>query len=781
MVISKKRASSVFFKKLIYLISPVLVLSFVLTAAGCGIIKGDFFGLEIGDDQGEDEEKPFEELEEAAGTGPGDPVEEEIESSVQDSPQDIQEEAPADRDLEEMRYNYSEAIRHFEEEAYVISEYYLLKIKDSYLILQDHIFYYLAKSLLMQKKYEQSEEYYNKVLENFPDSIWLEKSVLETADLYYMKEDYTVAEEKYNNFLNLYPGSDYISYCLYQLAVCMEKNGRPADAFSYHKKIWLEYPASEFAGRAYLEIKRLEEEGAIASFSPTMEDLYTRSESLFYTYRYQEASEELLGLINGYPRNSFTTEAYAGVCFRLGMSYYNMADYSQALDWLLLCYEEEPSSSIAHASLFFIGRAYTNLDNFSKAVSYYNMLLSEFPSSSYADDALYRMGRIYSVDDNAGKAIESFNRVFEEYPSGDKTDEALWELAWIQYKSGDWKGAKASFSNMASLFSSTALKEKALYWQAKCHIKLGEKEEALELCRQIAGFTNYSYYTFAALDLAGYAGSPIDLDSINIGLSPGSSRAKEAIPGIFEELDRDIANIDGWVDHITKALELIRLDYYDSAAIEIRSGEDILEDDPERVLEIATLYYNARDYFNCLSLIYNNFSNIRNELSEDHLAYAYYLYYPYGYKDIIDKYSDEYGVDPLFALAVIRQESNFKASAGSYAGARGLMQIMPATGSSIAKQISLSGYEEVMLYDPEINIEMGIYYLDQQLDNFDRNLVYCLGAYNGGPGSMTSWISRFGNKDEDEFIEHITYLETKDYIKKVMGNYHFYQLLYPKQ
>ena len=85
---------------------------------------------------------------------------------------------------------------------------------------------------------------------------------------------------KYNNFLNLYPDSDYLSYSLYQLAVCMEKNGRPADAFSYYKKIWLEYPANEFADRAYLEIERLEEEGAIASFSPSLEELYGRAEAL---------------------------------------------------------------------------------------------------------------------------------------------------------------------------------------------------------------------------------------------------------------------------------------------------------------------------------------------------------------------------------------------------------------------------------------------------------------------------------------------------------------------
>ncbi len=761
-------------------IFPAMIMSLILP--GCGIVQGEFFGLEFGQAGEAGGETVFEEIEEKSVESPDEPLtadEETEDTAGRNIDDEVQEEVQVDTDLEEMRYNFAEAMQYFDEEAYIIAEYYLHKVEESYLILQDHIYYYLAKSLLMQKKYDLAEDYYNKVLENFPDSIWLEIAALETADLYYLREDYTGAEEKYNTFMNLYPGSGYLPYCHYQLAVCMEKNGRPADAFSYYKKIWLGSPESEYAGRAYLEIERLAEEGSIAAFSPSVEELYGRAENLFSSYLYQEAIEQLMVLIDGYPRNSFTAGTYAGICFRLGMSYYNMADYGEALDWLLLCYEEGADTGFADAALYFLGRTYTNLDDNASAISYYEKLAAEHPLSSYADDGLYRMGRIYSIDNNAAEAIKSFERVFKEYPSGDMTDEALWELGWIQYKSGDWTGAGASFSHMASLFEGTSLGEKGLYWQAKSLIKMGDKEEALELCRRIAGLKNYSYYTFAAIELAGSLGSTIELAGIDTALSPHSPGAQALLPGIFEDLDADIANIDGRVDHITKALELIRLDFYSSASIEIGSGKDILEEDPERVLGIATLYYNAEDYFNSLRLVYSNLSNIRKGLSGDHLAYAYYLYYPYGFRDIVDKYSDRYGVDPLFALAVMRQESNFKADAGSYAGARGLMQIMPATGSSIARQIGLEDFEAEMLYDPEINIEMGIYYLDRQLENFQENPVYCLGAYNGGPGSMSGWISRFGNMDEDEFIEHITFLETKEYIKRVMGNYNFYRMLYP--
>ncbi|MFZ3106204.1 MAG: lytic transglycosylase domain-containing protein, partial [Candidatus Hydromicrobium sp.] len=108
----------------------------------------------------------------------------------------------------------------------------------------------------------------------------------------------------------------------------------------------------------------------------------------------------------------------------------------------------------------------------------------------------------------------------------------------------------------------------------------------------------------------------------------------------------------------------------------------------------------------------------------------------------------------------------------------GLMQIMPATGEGIARQIGISNYYTNLLLDPDINIRMGTFYLRQQLDNFSQNQFYCVGAYNGGPGRMSGWISERGDMDIDEFIESVSYEQSREYIKIVMGNYYFYQMLY---
>ena len=224
--------------------------------------------------------------------------------------------------------------------------------------------------------------------------------------------------------------------------------------------------------------------------------------------------------------------------------------------------------------------------------------------------------------------------------------------------------------------------------------------------------------------------------------------------------------------------ELIILEFYKSADLEINASEKEYKKDNYGILQISTLYLMAEDYVNSQKIIAKNYSKLKNSLDSPYKDYFYYLIYPYGYKEYIDKYTREFDIDPLFVLAVIREESRFDSQAASYAGALGLMQIMPATGKSIANALGINNFNNSMLLNPQTSIKMGCYYLKKQLENFNQNKFYACGAYNGGPTAMSRWISSYGNKDIDEFIEHVTYEETKNYIKKVMASYYFYRMLY---
>jgi len=776
-------------KIIIFLISAILILSIILTTAGCSKLDIEIFGLKFGEkaESTYPETEDFESTDEESTGGTQDDTENSTDISTKDDIDSDNKNTNTgniitdDIDISELRSYYARAMKYYfegQDQSYLIAEYYLNKIKDDYLVLQDHIFYYMAKSLFSQEKYDQAEEYYLKLIKNYPDSIWTEIASLEYADMFCIREDYMTAENEYGHFRTAFPHSSYMPYCLFQLAFCQEKNGKKDLAFKNYKKIWLNYPSNEYSEIAWENLNKLAEDSSIEPFIPTANQIYNRGKIFFDIYHYNSALDEFNKILQGDYLNNLSLELHSKALFKKGMCYFNLRDYNQSKYYLLLSYEKSPSGSLADDSLYYIGRALTNLDLTGDAISYYQKLLKLFPNSNYCDDALYRAGRIHFFKEDFQNAASYFQRISSDYPGGDKLPDALWELGWIRYRSADYSAAETTFSNYASLYKGTTLEEKGLFWQAKCCQKLGDNNKAAELYQKIIDLNSYSYYTFASGEMLAEMNKEVQIKRINTQLNPENPQIAGIIPDIYSILEEDSYIEGSEINHINKAIELLKLEFFNSASLEIKAGSSEIEENPVRILEIATLYMKSNNYANSINIIGKNLKQLKSGLNEPYTDYLYYLYYPYGYKEIVKKYSSQYNLDPLFTLAVIKQESNFIPDAVSYAGAQGLMQIMPATGKGIASQVGISNYNINLLLDQDINIRMGTFYLRQMLNNFDQNMIYCLGAYNGGPGRMSDWISRQGNMDIDEFIESISYEQSREYIKKVMGNYYFYQMLY---
>ncbi|MDD3777405.1 MAG: transglycosylase SLT domain-containing protein, partial [Actinomycetota bacterium] len=668
---------------------------------------------------------------------------------------------------------FLKGVEHYQQQQYLQAEFYFNKIKDQYTILQDHIYYYLAKSLLLQEKYGLSQQYYYTLIQDYQESIWAEKAALEYADLLFIQNDYPQAETWYQQFLNQYPESSYAAYGRFQLGFCQEKNSNIEKAYENYRQVWLNYPTNEYAEIAFSSLSRLIEEGQ-PEFFPTPEQLYQRGETFFQSYSYYQALDQLNQVLQ-HPEAD--TQIKAKALFRIGMCYYNLRDYSQSEQYLLQCYQAPAPNDLADDSLYFLGRVATNLGLNQEAIDYYQKLIDQYPQSNLSDDALYRIGRIYFFEDQMDLAIKHYQQVIDQYPSGDRLSEVLWELGWIHYSSQEWNQAKDIFAQMAGSFKSTELEEKGLFWQARCLQKQGQGQAAAELLGQIVGLNSYSYYAFAAQDLLAQANIAGYLPAIDKSANPFNPEIKQVVPQVYEPLEDESAGMEeAW--HIKKALELLKIGIKDSAALEITAGQQEVDNNPVQLLMLSTLYQQSQDYTDSISILSRHLSSLNYGLKDSYRDYYYYLMHPYAYQDLVEKYAYKYHIDPLFVLSVMRQESRFQADAGSYAGARGLMQIMPATGGGIAQDLGLQGYDADQLFDPEISINMGSYYLSQQLNGFGDNKFYASGAYNGGPGAMASWVSRWGDKDIHEFVENIPYDETRDYVKKVMANYYMYQLLY---
>ncbi|MHB1376510.1 MAG: tetratricopeptide repeat protein [Candidatus Humimicrobiaceae bacterium] len=681
-------------------------------------------------------------------------------------------------DLSTQRYYFQLGITSFEENKYVEAQYYLEKIKSVYFIVADYISFYDAKSMLMQKKYDLAAAGYKNLIDNYPQSIFQEKAHIELADSFYLKEDFTKAIEQYKLFLGKFTSSELIPYALFQVGICSEKSGNAQNAYDIYKKIYLEYPESEYAQLSIDNLTRLAQESSLPVFEPNINELYLRAEKLFSIYYFEAALKDLNKIIETDDISNKYPEIYSKALFKAGMSYFNMNSYENARNYLKLYYDEFPSWAYADDSLYYLGRSLTNLNSYDEAINTYKKLLELFPQSNYGDDSLYRIGRISYIADDWQNAAFYFQRLIDEYPEGDMLSSGYWELGWIQYRLQEFDSAAITFEKMAAKFSGGALEEKGLFWQAKCFLKLNRKAEAMQLLKKTFSQDPLSYYGFASADILKKAGIDVAMPNFDKNLNPLNPGISEIIPDIYNELIPHQITDSKDMTHINKAKELLFIKFYTSAAAEIAASKDETDADPEKLLEISTLYLLSKDYENSIGIVQKNYSKLSSVLTGDKKDYYYYLFYPYAYNELILKYSTEYNVEPDFLLAIIREESRFKADAGSHAGAQGLMQVMPATGKSIANQIGISNFSESMLHDPQISIKMGSFYIGKMLSNFENNKYYALGAYNGGPGAMQKWISKYGSLDIDEFIESLTYDETKNYIKKVMASYFIYELLY---
>lgn len=156
------------------------------------------------------------------------------------------------------------------------------------------------------------------------------------------------------------------------------------------------------------------------------------------------------------------------------------------------------------------------------------------------------------------------------------------------------------------------------------------------------------------------------------------------------------------------------------------------------------------------------------------------LAYPRPYEEEVRAAAAEFGVDPHIIWAIMRQESRFRTTAGSGAGARGLLQIMPETQAFIAEQLGIVEPPS-MVYDPATNIRMGAFYLAEMLAQFGGDLEHALAAYNGGPGSAEIWRSDPAMADRDDWLRLIGYGETREYVTIVSMNYAVYQELYAEE
>ena len=143
--------------------------------------------------------------------------------------------------------------------------------------------------------------------------------------------------------------------------------------------------------------------------------------------------------------------------------------------------------------------------------------------------------------------------------------------------------------------------------------------------------------------------------------------------------------------------------------------------------------------------------------------------FPLIYTEVFGREAGRNNIDQLWAIAIARQESAFKPEAVSSVGARGLMQLMPATATATSKKYGLPLPQVSELSDPATNIALGTAYLSEMYNRFGQSRALASAAYNAGPSRVNSWLKERGHLPLDAWIETIPFAETRNYVQNVLA------------
>ena len=156
--------------------------------------------------------------------------------------------------------------------------------------------------------------------------------------------------------------------------------------------------------------------------------------------------------------------------------------------------------------------------------------------------------------------------------------------------------------------------------------------------------------------------------------------------------------------------------------------------------------------------------------------------FPSPYADIMRANALPLGLDVAWVYGLIRQESRFIMNARSHVGASGLMQLMPATASFVARKIGMEGFTQGQVNDIPVNIRLGANYLKMVLSDLDGSQAMATAAYNAGPGRPRAWRATLPRAVEGAiFAESIPFAETRGYVKNVLSNATYYAAMFDNQ
>lgn len=445
-----------------------------------------------------------------------------------------------------------------------------------------------------------------------------------------------------------------------------------------------------------------------------------------------------------------SAEMRENVRLRLGQVLFDAGEFAEAEAALRPLLEARPA--VARPALLLTGRALYRRGQTAAGFDVFERLAREHPGSVEGSEGLYLVADLRHDDGDIDTAARTYRRVADTFPGTDRAGLSLMRLAGVRYLEGEYAAALEIWDEYRRRYPSGERWLQSAYWAGRAHEQLGDTAAAMSLYRTVRQRDPLSYYAVRASERLGIPFWPVPL----VASPPDDPAAKAR------------------VDRMLLGVDLLRsVDLHAEAEAELQRVIDSAGNDPSTLYTLAEAV-NERGY--AIQGIRIG-QRIQASAAGMNLRLLRILY-PFPYRALVEAEAVEHGLDPFVVAALMRQESLFTPRISSPVGARGLMQIMPETGAALAEGVGIEGWNPELLFQPEINVHLGVRYLAEQMKRYEGSLPSVFSAYNAGPHRVDAWRNFPEYGDEELFTERIPYRETRDYVKILTRNIELYRGLY---
>jgi len=631
--------------------------------------------------------------------------------------------------------------------------------------LGDYVAYYLGDAYLKTAHNAEALSTVADFSKNFPDSLLIRDAHLVYASA--LLEDGRAPEAVALLEKDRVPVRSDIELAIGRAYEAAGENEKAASAF---RNLYFNLPNSMEADAAGAELRKLGISGSPA-------ERRTRAELLFKSKHYSDAAHDYRDLIGEVgPANRPEIQlALAEALEKSGSSgearHILTAMGVQTGDAeahrLYLLSETERSTSDEEA----VQRTLTELRLFG-------------PTSPWLEQALLSAGNMYLLKRDYDHAIDYYRELQQRFPNGAHASSAHWKAAWLTFRQGRTDEARQEFEQQIALYPDSPEIPNALYWRARLAEEDGNPAMARAFYQKLTDrFRNYYYAEFGRQRLKALPGA-----------SEGSPKQGPATEASLKEdlvhytlLDHisplpttgKITAVDPPDDNlrVERARLLSNGGLADAAVRELQAAAS-QEGGTWAPPEMARVYQELGRYDRGIQIMKHTTPNYFAIDIPDLPRPYWEALFPKAYWTDLRKYSQQNGLDPYLVASLIRQESEFNVLALSRANAVGLMQLLPKTGKTVAKQVKLKGYSAPQLFTPAVNLELGTRYFKEMVDKYNGQFEYALAAYNAGTDRVGDWLGQGHYRDPQEFVESIPFTETREYVQAILRNANVYRQLY---